>query len=461
MTAAPGVADRIAAALAGAARDAAPHFVGVEVPVPAADLLLHAGLAIEERFYLERPSEGLRLLALGRRAAIEADGSRRFEDVDAQARGVAARVHRTDPQGTPLLFGGFAFSPRPGAASAWTGFPAARLVLPELLWVEQAGQGSARAFVPVQPGETVDAVTQRCAAQAAHWESLLRDRPTRPEIECEPGEIHARAEHSPDHFRREARRALRAIARGDLEKLVLARGIRLTSPGGFDPLRCLDALRRAHPSCATFAVGRGAATFFGATPERLLRVRGKALDTSAVAGSAPRGCNPQEDATLARALQESKKEQGEHAVVVRALRAALEPCCDELEVAEAPRLLRLAAVQHLETPLHGSLREGTRLLAVASRLHPTPAVGGAPREAALAWLEAREGLERGWYAGLVGYVDAAGGGELCVALRSALVRGEAAQLFAGAGLVAGSEPEAELRETRLKLRTLMNTLVEL
>ena len=199
----------------------------------------------------------------------------------------------------------------------------------------------------------------------------------------------------------------------------------------------------------------------GATPERLVRLAGRRVDTAAVAGSAARGRSPEEDARLARALSESKKEQAEHAVVVRALRAALEDLCAELTLPEAPRLLRLDGIQHLETPLVATLRGSPHVLDLVARLHPTPAVGGSPREAALAWLAAREQLERGWYAGPLGYVDASGGGEFFVALRSALLRAGEARLFAGAGVVEGSTPEAELRETRLKLRALLAPLLEI
>nr|MDJ0869801.1 chorismate-binding protein [Myxococcota bacterium] len=147
--------------------------------------------------------------------------------------------------------------------------------------------------------------------------------------------------------------------------------------------------------------------------------------------------------------------------VVRALRAALAPHCRSLAVPEAPRLRRLDGIQHLETPIEGRLAGRRGLLALAGDLHPTPAVGGAPRDAALGWIARAEDLDRGWYAGPVGFLDAEGGGELAVALRAALLRGETARLFAGAGIVEGSQPEAELRETRLKLGALLAPLLEL
>ncbi len=456
----PALEARIATALAAAAGSAEAHYVAVDIAVAADDPLAFIALPIDDRFYFERRNEGLRVLALGCRQAIETRGPQRFSQADARQRALRRRIHGARRDG-PLLTGGFAFAADPRPSATWKGYPAVRLVLPELLWFESGSERSAQAFAPVQPGETAEQVAARCAALVAHWETLLQDRPTRTHSAREATRFEISADRPGSDFCATAERALRDIAAGDLEKLVLARSARIDTAGGFDVERSLENLRRAHPTCAVFAVGRGNATFIGATPERLLRVRGTSADTSAVAGSAPRGRDPQEDDALARALQESKKEQSEHAVVVRALRAAFETSCDEFSAPEAPRLLRLEGVQHLETPLRGRLRGDTTLLELAGRLHPTPAVGGWPHAAALAWISDHEHCDRGWYAGLVGYLDAAGGGELCVALRSALLRRDTAHLLAGAGLVAGSEPEAELRETRLKLRTLLHALVEI
>jgi isochorismate synthase len=192
---------------------------------------------------------------------------------------------------------------------------------------------------------------------------------------------------------------------------------------------------------------------------------GERVSTAALAGSAPRGRSPEEDARIARALRESKKEQEEHAYVVREIAASLRPLCDELALPEAPRLLALDGIQHLETPVEARLRPALDprpvLFDLVERLHPTPAVCGTPRAAATAWLRRNEDLERGWYAGGVGFVDAEGGGEVGVALRSGVLDGSSARLFAGAGLVAASRPEAELAETRLKLRTLLSQLTEI
>ena len=279
-------------------------------------------------------------------------------------------------------------------------------------------------------------------------------------VDCAPT-YQAVADRSHADYRGQVSAALRSIAEGVFEKVVLARSVRLSREGGFEPCSLLNTLRRSHPSCGIFAVGRPSSLLLGATPECLVRLHDRRMETASVAGSAPRGRSPEEDSQLGRDLLESKKEQAEHAVVVRALRAALSAYCAELDVPESPRLMQLQNIQHLETPIAGTLRSDSSILDLLGAVHPTPAIAGEPCEAALQWIADHENLDRGWYGGPVGFVDHAGGGEFYAALRSSLVTGDHARLFAGAGIVHGSEPESELRETRLKLRTMLAPLFDI
>ena len=178
----------------------------------------------------------------------------------------------------------------------------------------------------------------------------------------------------------------------------------------------------------------------------------------AIAGSAPRGIDAEEDARLAAGLLASDKDREEHAVVVAMLRDALGPIVERLDVAPEPGILALRDIQHLVTPMEGLLREETGILALAERLHPTPAVGGEPRGAALDLIAEHEGFDRGWYAGPVGWLGADGDGELMVALRCGLVDGQRATLFAGCGIVADSDPSREWEESRIKLRPVASAL---
>jgi isochorismate synthase len=255
--------------------------------------------------------------------------------------------------------------------------------------------------------------------------------------------------------------AQRQIETGGLDKVVLARAACFAAPAGyvFDAMATAYALRAQHPGAMVYVLGAGDGTHFvGATPEILLRVQGHTLQTQAVAGTAPRASNVEQDAALGAALMCSAKDRGEHAVVVEGLEADLRPVCTELVRPPMPRLLRLARLQHLETPVTAILHEAGAALALCARLHPTPATCGWPRAAAQAWLARHEHLDRGLYAGPIGWVSAAGDGTFAVALRSAVVTAQTAWAFAGAGIVPASEAQAEWHETQLKLTTARDAL---
>ena len=255
--------------------------------------------------------------------------------------------------------------------------------------------------------------------------------------------------------------AERACRKGILDKVVLTRSVTRTAPDGmrFSAAATIRALRAANPDAIVFAVGDGRGRVFcGATPEVLLRVRGGSVTTHALAGTCARSDDPDERTGQAAALLASDKDRREHAFVVDQIAAALAPFCDDVSHASAPRIKDLPRLMHLETPIFGRLRAGVRWPDIVAALHPTPAVCGSPRHAALAWLRRHEHLERGGYAGHFGWVDAAGDGACAVALRCALLHGDRATLYAGAGVVAGSEPEAEWHETELKLQSAAEAL---
>jgi isochorismate synthase len=212
-------------------------------------------------------------------------------------------------------------------------------------------------------------------------------------------------------------------------------------------------MNESAPLCARFCLRVGRKTFIGATPERLVLRNGRNLTTEALAGSVSAS-----DPNAERKLLDSKKDRREHALVVAAIQDVLAPLCNELHIPEAPEVRRLESIYHLRTPIEGCLREDVHILELVDHLHPTPAVGGLPRAPALAFIDSHESAERGWYAAPVGWVDAAGNGEFVVALRSGLIAGDKVHLYAGAGIVEGSESSAEYAETELKLAGMLGAL---
>jgi menaquinone-specific isochorismate synthase len=251
-----------------------------------------------------------------------------------------------------------------------------------------------------------------------------------------------------------AARAVAAIESGELEKVVLARDLHLWSRTPFDTRQVLHALAARFPSCFTFLVDH----LVGASPELLLRVDGALIASRVLAGTAPRGSDPTDDERIGDALLASSKDRLEHDLATRSAEEVLRSVCDELHVPDGPSLLRLDNVQHLGSDLHGRLREPRHVLELLDVLHPTAAVAGTPRTKALERIGTLEGMDRGRYAGPVGWCSPDGDGEFAIALRCGELRGTRARLFAGAGIVAGSLPEAELTETWLKLRAMSGVL---
>ncbi len=396
----------------------------------------------------------------------------------------------------PLFVGGFAFDDAPRAAGGdaplrggsgpdgsgpdwsgpdWSGWGACRWWIPSLLVWRHGAVGGGAVTLRVEPGEDpaglerrVRALTRRLREALGRAASAPAPAPSGVSLAPAPRFDEAAARAAWVTLVGDAREAILAgpmAARGpgeapeDLEKVVLARALPLDVRGPAEeaPLALARALRARVRHSVTFLLaleGRGA--FVGATPERLVEVgRGRA-HTVALAGTAARAADPAADRRAARALLDNPKDLHEHAVVVRAVTDALRPSCKTVAAPATPRVLSLGAVHHLETPVVGDLAAPRHLLEVGARLHPTPAVGGWPRAAARAWIAGHEPLDRGWYAGAVGHADARGEGALMVALRSALVRGRRAWAFAGAGIVAASDPRAEWDETGSKLRTVVD-----
>lgn len=404
-------------------------------------LQVFAAAGTAPRFYWEQPTAQRFRVGVGCAARVAVRGTDRFQRAEAGAREVFASLtwQGSGPR-IGHVVGGFAFAPSSASPGLWQGFPDGELRLPELVYWREGDR-----YV-------------RDACLDSRWAALQ----PRPLALGQP--VHGPAEignGGPGAYVERVQRALSSIRAGTLEKVVVARAVHVTAGSSIDPVAWLVALRERFPACTLFAVGEGETVFLGASPERLVSVRGATVETVALAGTAPRGASAAADRALGEALCDSRKNGQEHAFVVQHLQAALAECCDDLEVAAEPRLLKTRTVQHLCTELRARLRKDApvSLLELAARLHPTPAVGGAPRDAALEWLAGNEAVERGWFAGPVGFLQSNGDGEFDVALRSALVRGRTATAWAGAGIVARSEPRAEFTETELKLRTVLGPLL--
>lgn len=458
---------RIALAIERARERSTPVLVTVSGAIsPPADLLewvQHAASRERRSFLWERPADRFAIAGLGATAAVRGHGAGRFAEVAAACDGIiAAGVADSDSQaiGAPFFVGGFAFAANAEEVEPWCGFPQGLMVLPRLLIVRREQRATVTATCMVDADSEHSAIL-RCLQ--VDLERLQQSAvSSRSEVSSIPVSIRYESPSTPTiaRWKQAVADTVNDIAHGRLEKLVLARSCKVAADRVLDCGRIVRHLRKTYPSCVLFWIGTPHGDFLGATPEPLVRLSGGCVSTAAIAGSTAPGTSAADASALAQALKRSDKNRLEHAIVVRAITETLAPLCVTFDVAPEPQLLRLDNVQHLMTPITGHLRSPHHVLDLVDRLHPSPAVAGHPRAAALQLLPQRETLSRGWYAGPIGWMDAHRDGEFAVAIRSALVRGAEAWLYAGAGIVAGSDPEAELGETRLKLQPLLSALTE-
>jgi isochorismate synthase len=413
----------------------------------------------EPLFVFEQPDRSRAALAgLGCAVALEAAGPERFARVGAQWRalvaGAVAEPAEAPPGTGPVAVGGFAFADDGGSAPHWAGFAPASLHVPEVALARRGEDVRLTVAALVAADDDPAAVAERLAGRLAS----LRAAPL-PLLDPAPVErARVASVMPPEHYEAAVARAVERIRAGELEKLVLAREVAVHTATPTDVAAVHGVLRDAFASCFTFAVARGDAAFVAASPELLARREGLRLSTMALAGSARRSADPAVDDHLGEQLRTSAKDRSEHDIVIRRIERALRPHAVWVAAGEEPVVVKVANIQHLATPVRAQLAAPHGAIDLAGLLHPTPAVGAEPRALGLPLIPALEGLDRGWYAGAIGWTDASEDGEWCVALRCALVRGREARCYAGVGVVADSDPAAELAETEIKLEALLPVL---
>ncbi|OLF53663.1 isochorismate synthase [Pseudomonas chlororaphis] len=380
-----------------------------------------------------------------------ASGSQRMAEIQRQWAALCVDALVAGPK-SPLLLGGMRFDEQQAGAAHWAGFADASFHLAHWLLSEDASGRWLRCQRRVEPDSDP---AELARDSLAAYERLLAMAPPAPSA---PRAIERHALPAAQ-WQAKVDAALQAIDAGHLSKVVLARHIEYRLDAPLDSGAVMRRLHDQRSPSHLFALHRGAHCFMGATPERLLGARQGQLNTHALAGSARRGRTAAEDEALGARLLADAKEQHEHRLVVQTIRQGLDALVSDLQAAAGPRLLKLANVQHLSTPIQARLRPEHSLLDGVRALHPTPAVGGLPRAGALNFIRRHEGFDRGWYAAPVGWLDAEGNGDFLVALRSALLAPDSCHLFAGCGIVQGSRPADEYEETQIKLSSMERALL--
>jgi salicylate biosynthesis isochorismate synthase len=429
----------------------------------------------ESWFAFEQPDRGgVALAALGEAVQLNdrrsrdlrsaGSGPERFAAVADRWRRLAATAvgdPLDDPDRSgPVAVGGFAFAPEGGSSPAWDGFEPASMVVPEIAIRRHARTDGSEPDVRLTLAALMagDDTAEEVLARLEGRLGELHERQL-PLLDPVPtGRYRVASAMPPEHYEAAVARATELIAEGRLEKIVLAREVQVHAPAAYDPAAILSVLREAFPACYCFCVGRGDATLIAASPELLVRREGHRVSTLALAGSTRRSADPAVDDHLGEQLLRDQSYRSEHAIVARRIERILRDHAVWVAAAPEPELVKIANIQHLATPIRAQLSAPIDALELAGLMHPTPAVGGEPRQVAMPLIPALEGLDRGWYAGPVGWTDATGDGEFCVSLRCALLRGNIARCYAGNGIVRDSQPQAELAETEVKLQALLPLL---
>jgi menaquinone-specific isochorismate synthase len=445
------------------------RLVSVSQPCPglSAAAFLHHGLG-QARFYWADGT--LTLAGFGTAAELFAWGELRFQQIEAQARQLfAGAVIEGDVAAAPRLFGGFAFRDDFTPDNTWSVFHPAHFILPHFQFTQQGDQTwlTLNALLPPDedPAQVLPDLREALAIRVSSFEFRVSSSEFQvPGFKLPVSSLQSPVSqslslpsspliHYPLSYRQWAEMITNAttrMKRGEMDKVVLARVCEMRFPEMVAVDEALAHLSDQYPGCMTFLFEpRPQHAFFGATPELLARVQGDRVETMALAGSIRRGRNVQEDEQLAQTILADPKSRYEHDVVVQSLRRRLAPLIQEL-IIPPTGLLKLSYIQHLHTPISGQLCAAKGILPLVETLHPTPALGGSPRSQAMAFIRDSEPVTRGWYAAPIGWIDHHLDGTFGVAIRSAVTQLERAWLYAGAGIVADSDPQKEWEETALK-----------
>ncbi|NEQ67504.1 MAG: isochorismate synthase [Symploca sp. SIO2D2] len=416
----------------------------------------------ELHFYVERRQDGFAIAGAEAVASLVCEGSERFERskefIEQTLENAIVIGDESLPFFGPHFFCSYSFSEQPGESAR---FPSATVFVPRWQVSLMGDRSIAVANALLDSESDVEQIAERIWNANTKFATFASGSSVALEDRKELRIVGTVEDGGADRFVQSVATAVSEIERGDYEKIVLARALDLEASEAFHPLEVLNGLRERFPDCYSFSVANGQGqSFIGSSPERLARARDGILLTEALAGTVRRGSTASEDAALGASLRSSAKDRHEQSLVLDSILRRLEHLgISGVEYDPEPSLKKLQNVQHLLTEIRADLTDGVNLLDVVSELHPTPAVGGTPRETACPRIRELEGFDRELYAGAIGWVDCHGDGEFLVGIRSAMIDGDRARLYAGGGIVGASNPERELSETELKFRVLKENLL--
>ncbi|WP_342528784.1 isochorismate synthase [Chryseomicrobium sp. FSL W7-1435] len=407
-----------------------------------------------QRFFWQNREKTHTIVGIGHEIVIKAQGEDRITTVQNKWNRLKKLVVKERLDQAPLLFGGFSFDSKHSLSEEWRAFSGAFFVVPQFQ-LEIKNESIKL---------SINCLTERLD-QSARFEELRKERDRLLHVAqvqerplFEKAIVTEKTERNVPEYLAAVRAVKKEIMRGEVDKVVISRSIELDFEESTSSGAALYYALQEQPESYIFVLENGGSTFVGATPERLIRKEHGRIFSAGVAGSVRRGKDVGEDQRLGQALLADEKNLEEHDFVVSMIQKVIEPLCTELQISTQPKLLKIRDIQHLFTPISGTAKETEDMFAFVEALHPTPALGGTPRLKAVELIRELEQMDRGYYAAPVGFVDAEDNGEFAVGIRSALLRGGKALLYAGGGIVSESEPLAELEETNVKFRPMLRVL---
>ncbi|WP_337018540.1 isochorismate synthase [Oceanobacillus massiliensis] len=384
--------------------------------------------------------------------SAEAD---RFEETEKQWNAVLDQAIIHNPFTVPgtgiVALGGMSFDPKKQPTELWKEFKPSQFTIPAFLLTRYKNDHYLTINIYVKKNDHAIQLADELKSIEA---KLLLGRVNHSDSLT----ITDQLEVEPEKWKNSVREATEEIRNGIVEKIVLAREVRLKFNRQADIAIILSNLINAQPNSFIFAYEIGDNCFVGASPERLVKLEGKQLLSTCLAGTAPRGKTKDDDIRICNELMNDEKNRQEHAFVVTMIKRAIKDYCTEVDIPDEPVIYPLKNLQHLYTPVEAKLKDDHSIFDIIKQLHPTPALGGTPRKESLAFIRDNELLDRGWYGAPIGWLDSNQNGEFAVAIRSALIQGNEASLFAGCGVVKDSDPEKEYEETKIKLLPMLTVL---
>lgn len=408
-----------------------------------------------ERFYWQNREKTMTLVGLGHAHTIQNNANNdRFDAVEAEWKSLTKNCVKGQAALQPILFGGFTFDPQNRVNGEWTDFPEAYFALATYQLVLRDN----KAYVSIHLIAQASQAEQQLEALRQERDYLIDAAQVAQVQKYSKPEITSYFEPYKDPYLASIDQVTALIKAKQAAKVVIARSLALQFKEQVTSPQVLAQIIDEQPESYLFGLEWHDLLFFGASPERLVKVENGRAYSSCVAGSIQRGKTPEEDETYGQSLLNDPKNGGEHQYVVDMIAETFRKNCVEMKIPDGPRLLKIRDIQHLYTPVEGQLNDEATILQLTKHLHPTPALGGVPRTEAMSAIRKYEPMNRGLYAAPIGWLDAEGNGEFAVAIRSAALIKNKAYLYAGGGIVADSEPQSEYEETLVKFRPMLRAL---